>query len=425
MFSGQTQNRRMIFLILYITYICVGIIGILPGPTLPLLASNTGVPIEVAGWIFTTSATGFMVGVLIAGIVSQRFGPKYVLMSGVAIMSCTGIVTPMTREFSLLLGAQFVQGIGFGFLDVTISMIVALTFGKALSETLNNLHSAYGVGALVAPLLLSLALQLTHQALLAYLSGAIVGIVGIFFLIPQSIPSADTVPPVTPVTQQHKIERQNSQIAFSSVFRQPLLWLLAIQIALYVGAEVSFGNWIVTAVSMSAAISLALAAPCATLLWAGLTTGRLVGAQILKRGIVGEHTLLYISVIGSSLCGILVAIFPGNIAISFSASALVGFFFGPIFPGIMAIAARCFAKVLGTVSGVMLISAGGTAMILPLLMGILIPHIGIHWVMAIPALVCLSVIIPLSLALRQQRQSLQMRDEVHTVESDLPLPIMK
>jgi fucose permease len=422
MFSGQTQNRRMIFLILYLTYICVGIISILPGPTLPLLASNTGVPIEVAGWIFTTSATGFMVGVLIAGIVSQRFGPKYVLMSGLAIMSCAGIVTPMTREFSLLLGVQFVQGIGFGFLDVTISMIVALTFGEALSETLNNLHSAFGVGALVAPLLLSLALQLTHQALLAYLSGAIVGMAGIFFLIPQSIPSADTV---TSVTQQHKMERQNSQIAFNSVFRQPLLWLLAIQIALYVGAEVSFGNWIVTAVSMSAAISLALAAPCATLLWAGLTTGRLVGAQILKRGIVGEHTLLYISVIGSSLCGLLVAVFPGNIAISFSASALVGFFFGPIFPGIMAIAARYFVKVLGTVSGVMLISAGGTAMILPLLMGILIPHIGIHWVMAIPALVCLSVIIPLSFALRQQRQSLLMRHEVHTVESDLPLPIMK
>ncbi len=416
MHSDHVHNHRMIFLILYLTYISAGIISILPGPTLPLLASNTRVPLEVAGWIFTSSATGFMAGVLIAGIISQRFGPKYVLMSGLAIMSCTGFVTPMTREFSLLLSAQFMQGIGFGCLDVTVSMIVALTFGKALSETLNNLHSAYGLGALIAPLVLSVALQLTHQSLLAYLSGTIVGIVGIFFLIPQNIPSAHTV------SQQNKVEQQNRKIPLSSVFRHPLLWLLAIQIALYVGAEVSFGNWVVTAVSMSATISLALAAPCATLLWAGLTSGRLVGAQILKRRIIGEHTLLYISVIGSSFSGLLVAIFPGNIAISFSASALVGFFFGPIFPGIMAIAARSFTKVLGTVSGVLLISAGGTAMILPLLMGILIPHIGIHWVMAIPALVCLSVIIPLGMTLRQQRKPLQMRDDVLTIESDLPLP---
>ena len=419
MLSSHAQSHRMIFLILYLAYICTGIISILPGPTLSLLAANTGVPLEVAGWIFTSSATGFMLGVVIAGIISQRFGPKYVLMSGLAIMSCSGVVTPLTRDFSLLLGAQFVQGIGFGFIDVTISMIVALTFGNALSEKLNNLHSAYGVGALVAPLVLSMALQVTHQAASAYISGAIVGMVGIFFLVPQRIPSAHTV------SDQNKVERTNSNIAFSSLFRQPLLWLLAVQIALYVGAEISFGNWVVTAVSLSAAISVALAAPSATLLWAGLTTGRLVGAQLLKRGILGEHTLLYISVIGSSLCGLLVAIFPGNIAISFSASALVGFFFGPIFPGIMAMAARCFAKVMGTVSGVLLVSAGGTAMILPLLMGILIPRIGIHWVMAIPALVCLSVIIPLSLALRQQRRSLQLPDDVHTIERDVPLPTIK
>jgi fucose permease len=415
MLSGHVQNRRMIFAILYLAYICVGIISILPGPTLPLLAANTGVSLAVAGWIFTSSATGFMLGVVIAGIICQKFGPKYVLMSGLAIMACSAIVTPLASQFSLLLGTQFVQGIGFGFLDVTISITVALVFAETLSETLNNLHSAFGLGALVAPLVLSLALQVTHNAMLAYLSGAIVGLVGILLLARQRIPSARAV------AEQNKGEQQNGQIALSSVFRQPLLWLLALQIGLYVGAEVGFGNWVVTAVSLSVPVSLALAAPCATLLWAGLTTGRLVGAQILKRGIVGEHMLLYISVIGSSLCGLLFAIFPGNIAISFSASALVGFFFGPIFPGIMAIAARYFAKVLGTVSGVLLVSAGGTAMILPLLMGMLIPRIGIHWVMAIPALVCLSVIIPLSLALRQQRHVLQLLDDVHTIEPDTSL----
>lgn len=111
--------------------------------------------------------------------------------------------------------------------------------------------------------------------------------------------------------------------------------------------------------------------------------------------------------------------------ISFSASALVGFFFGPIFPGVMAIASRCFAKTLGTVSGVLLVSAGATAMILPLLMGMLIPRIGIHWVMVLPALACLSVIIPLSLALRQQRQALQLQDTVHTIEPEIPLPTVK
>src|SRR5947209_19020657 len=105
--SNRVLNRRLIFTRLYLTYICAGVISILPGPTLPLLAANTGVPLEIAGWIFTTSATGFMVGVVIAGLVSQRFGPKYVLMSGLIIMAGSGIATPLAHAFSLLLIAQF------------------------------------------------------------------------------------------------------------------------------------------------------------------------------------------------------------------------------------------------------------------------------------------------------------------------------
>ncbi|HCP75703.1 MAG TPA: hypothetical protein DIU08_13825, partial [Ktedonobacter sp.] len=92
-----------------------------------------------------------------------------------------------------------------------------------------------------------------------------------------------------------------------------------------------------------------------------------------------------------------------------------------IFPGIMAIASRYFAKTLGTVSGILLVSASVTAMILPLTMGLLIPTIGIHWVMALPALACFAVSIPMSFALRQQRYTLQSRADVHTMKQDIPL----
>ena len=419
MHSRLMQNRRLIFYILYLAYISAGIISILPGPTLPLLAAHTGVLLDIAGLAFTSSATGFMFGVAIAGIMSARFGPKAVLMSGMVIMAISAIATPRANLFFVLLIAQFVQGIGFGFLDVSINMTVSLVFADTLGETLNNLHSAYGIGALVAPLILSLTLQITQDASFAYLCGSFVGIVGIILLIGQQIPS------VQKEKKEKKGQQQNITVAASSVLRQPLLWLMALQIGLYVGAEVGFGNWIVTAVSQSAAISLALAAPCATFLWLGLTVGRLFGAQVLKRGLVSEKVLLYIAVLGSSISGLVVAIFPGQILISFTASALVGFFFGPIFPGIMAIASRWFVHALSTVSGVLLISAGGTAMVVPAVMGLLIPHIGINWVMAIPALVCLSVIVPLGVALRLQRHTLQSRSEMHTMEQEVHLPIIK
>jgi fucose permease len=418
------SRRRLVFFTLFMAYVSAGIVSILPGPTLPLLAANTSVPLDIAGIIFTTSATGFVFGVFIAGILSGKFGPKYVLLSGMALMGFAGIATPLTHVFSLLLIVQFIQGIGFGFLDVSINIVVTLVFGATLGESLNNLHSSYGVGALVAPLLLSISLQTVHNAFPAYLIGSIVALAGILFLVRQPIPAPTPAP--SPVAQRKSQSASDAPVVMKSILKNPLLWLMAVQMGLYVAAEVGFSNWIVTAVHLSANISLALAAPCATFFWIGLTAGRLMGAQLLKRALLSENQLLFLAIVGGGLSGLIVAGFPGILFVSFSASALVGFFFGPIFPGIMAIASRWFANALSTVSGTLLISAGAAAMILPALMGLLIQPIGVGWVMALPALVCLSICVPFVIASQGRKrisQALQLPTNTHRMEKETQSPI--
>src|SRR6266700_2209642 len=221
-----------------------------------------------------------------------------------------------------------------------------------------------------------------------------------------------------PTVPRQKEGSQQQGIQTTTVFRQALLWLMALQLGLYVGAEVGFSSWIVTAVSQSAFISLALAAPSATAFWTGMTIGRLLGAQVLKRGILSEKQLLYVSIISGGASGLIVAAFVRYIGVSFGASLLAGLFFGPIFPGVMAIASRWFVHTLGAVSSVMLISAGVAGMILPVLMGFLIADIGLSWVMAIPALVCLAIVVPFSLALRRQRLALQLPADTQVTEEE-------
>jgi fucose permease len=441
----MNQSRRLLFFTLFLAYIGAGVISILPGPTLLILAQHTNVPLDIAGWSFTASSIGFALGVLCAGFFSGKIAPKYLLMAGLAIMATFGTVIPLTHLFPLLIASQFIMGIGFGFIDVSINIIVALSFADTLGQTLNNLHSAFGIGALGGPLVLSLTLQMTHDATGAYLLGAIAGMVAIFLLVRQHAPGAtarvhptqhhhprpypgtgqkESQPqPGRPVEHrfiEHVVAPTQVQPA-SSVFKQLLLWLFAIQFFLYLAAEVGFNSWIVTAISQTASITLALAAPAATAFWSGLTIGRLIGAQLLKRGILTEHKLLYCSFIGGGMSGLLVAIFPDHLWLSFSASALVGFFFGPIWPGAMAIVSRRFVHALGTVSGVVLVSAGISGMVVPVLMGFLIPSIGVNWVMAIPALACLLICIPFSLALWRQRHTLHLQGDAHTIKPETPL----
>ena len=410
--AAPNLNRRLLFYTLFLAYICAGIISILPGASLLLLADNTHVSLAIAGSSFTLSALGFVIGVLIAGLLSTKLNSKYILMAGVGLMSVAGVILPWTNSFSILLIAQIIKGVGFGLIDVSINTIVTLAFQDTLGETLNNVHSSYGIGALVGPLLLSLSLQMLNEAIWAYLVGAITGFVVIFLLLRQAVPAIPT---------RNENQQQQQPSLSRNIFRQPLLWLMALQIALYVGAEIGFGNWIVTAVSQSAAISLALAAPVATAFFLGLTIGRLFGGQVLKRGLLSENRLLFISILGGYISGLLVAIFPGQILVSFGASALVGFFYGPLFPGIMAIASRQFINSIGIVSSVMLVSTGAAAMVLPALMGILIPHIGINWVLALPALCCLLIIVPFYLAVRQQRHTLHLQNDGITMNDETPL----
>lgn len=195
---------------------------------------------------------------------------------------------------------------------------------------------------------------------------------------------------------------------------------MALEFFFYIIAELGFGDWVVTAISQTAAISLALAAPAATAFWVGLTISRLLGGQVLKRAILSENQVLFLCIIGGGLSCLLVAIFPGQLLISFSASALAGFFFGPIYPGLMAIAARWYINAPDTLSGMMLFSCGISGMIFPAMMGLLIPVTGYNWVMTVPALGCLLILVPFTLALINQRRALQSQPTEATIEATLP-----
>ncbi len=71
----------------------------------------------------------------------------------------------------------------------------------------------------------------------------------------------------------------------------------------------------------------------------------------------------------------------------------------------MAIASRRFVHAIGPVSSILISSTDATSMIVPAAMGLLIPALGINWVMVIPALCCAFVFLPMMLANRAQLET--------------------
>lgn len=403
----NTTSRHFLLLsTLFLVYISCGIIAMLPGPALTVLAAHTSVSLDIAGWIFTANSLGFALGVMLSGALSARMASKYLLMMGVSLLGIAAIIIPWTHIFALLFVAQFVSGIGSGFIDVNINVIATLTFHDTLGATLNILHSAFGVGALIGPLLLSLTLKFLNEPIWAFAAGTAIAFIAFVLLLLQHVPA---------IIEQHQPAEQQLSASRSRVLASTTLWLMALQIFLFIAAETGFIGWLVTVTSQSANVSLVVAAPTATVFWLGLTGGRLLGSQLLKRALLNENRLLYLSFIGSGLSSLLVAIFPGQLWLDFVASLLAGLFLGPIFPGLLAIASRRFVYALNIVSSVMLLSGSAASTIFPVLVGIVITHIGITWGMTLPALMALLITLPFFLT--RERSILQFDRNVPTMEA--------
>jgi len=397
MVNTTLPYRRLLLTTLGLTYIAIGMLGALPGASLIRLASNTHVSLEVAGSMFTLSAFGSMLGIILSGFLVRYIQPKYLLMLGLFLLGSGSSTIALTGSFPVLLLGQMVIGLGFGFIDLSLNTIATLAFQETLSSDLNTLHGLFGLGSLLGPLVLAFGLHFFNSLELSYFTGASVAAITILLLLLQPIP--ELARQATNIQQKRAANRE-----LRNVLRQRLLWLMVFQVSIFAAAEIGFGNWIVTAVSQSAGISLAQAAPVATAFFLGLTAGRLFGAQVLRRGWMSEASLLYAALCGGVLCGIIVAMFSGQVLVSYVASALVGCFYGPLEPSIMAITSRRFVHTISAVSSMLIISTDASTVIVPTTMGLLIPTLGIHWVMTIPALCCVFVLLPMMLANRMQRQ---------------------
>src|SRR5437588_5746809 len=97
------------------------------------------------------------------------------------------------------------------------------------------------------------------------------------------------------------------------------------------------------------------------------------GAQVLKCGWMREAFLLSTALCGSVLCGIIIAIFSGQVLVTYAASVLVGCCQGPLEPSIMALTSRRFQHAIDSVSSLLIISTNVTSMLVPTAMGLLIP----------------------------------------------------
>jgi fucose permease len=138
--------------------------------------------------------------------------------------------------------------------------------------------------------------------------------------------------------QTHSVEGHSRT---KESLQNPITWICAIFLLLYVGVEVSLGGWLVTFMLKVRDGGKFESGLVATGFWLGLTFGRIILGFITGR--IGEKLAIavYLSIcIGLELCFWLIP----NFAASAVFAGWLGFFLGPLFPAAIVVATKLLPK---------------------------------------------------------------------------------
>ena len=166
-----------LLIIIYITFISLGLPDALLGSAWPAMYQGLGVPIANAGFVSMIISGGTIISSFASGKLIKRFGIARTTIVSVAMtaIALTGISFSSNFWFICLWAIPL--GLGGGTVDSALNNFVALHYE---AKHMNWLHCFWGIGASLGPIIMSLALSQWQSWNLGY---RIIGVMQIALVI--------------------------------------------------------------------------------------------------------------------------------------------------------------------------------------------------------------------------------------------------
>ncbi|MGH9872985.1 MAG: MFS transporter [Pyrinomonadaceae bacterium] len=340
----------------FVSFIGLGLTTGSLGPTLSALAIQTRVSLGAISYLFMARSLGYVLGSR-GGKLFDRLPGNTVLGTTLVLMAGLMALVPLASRFWILIVAMFVLGAAESSLDIGANILLVRTQGNSVGPLLNALHSFFGVGALLSPLVLAAIVSLGY-------SGREVYFVLSLMLLPMAL-WVWRLPSPAPNTTSTKPEKINGggRLAF----------LIALFLFLYVGAEVSFGGWLFTYATILKITTATVAAYLTSGFWAALTLGRILSVPIARR--FRHSSILFVDLAGCLASIFIILLFPDSLSALITGTCGLGLFMASIFPTLLAFADKQL-RLTGQMTGGFITGASLGAMLVPLAIGQLFESIG-------------------------------------------------
>jgi len=341
----------------YLAFILLGLTIAAEGPTLLKLAEHTSSALDQISLLFFFGSFGYLLGSYIGGRIYDRV-PGHRFMAGVLVfLGLIIALVPLASSRLALFTIVLILGLTKGALDVGCNTLLLWVHNETVGPFMNGLHTCFGIGAFVAPLIVARVVSATGDIYWVYWFFAVVAFPIALWIwnlpspLPRAVPTKhDNMPfPVLPV------------------------FLMVTCFVLYVGGEVGYGSWIYTYAFKLNFGTEVTAAYLTSAFWGSFAVGRLLGVWISTRA--KPMTILSLDLTGCLISLGLVLLFRDSTTMLWIGTILLGISLASIFPTFLTLAEERM-HVTGTITGWFLVGGGIGGMILPWVIGQAFVQIG-------------------------------------------------
>lgn len=355
----------LLIAVIYLIFISLGLPDSLLGAGWPKMQVVFGVLSSYAGYVSMTIAFMTIISALLSPRLIRRFHTKWIVIVSIGLTVLGLLGFSICGQYWMLFLFAVPYGLGAGSIDAAVNHYVANHYQ---SSVMNFLHCFYGVGAVISPWIMSLALKLAHwnegYRWTSYIQ------MGILLICILSLP-------LWKQNESQAEEENRNSAGIRETLRVPGVILTLIAFFAYCSGEATCFLWVPSYFAgTKAGLSDETIASFGSLIFGGLMLGRLISGFISNK--LGDRLLIRIG-IAVELLGILLVFLPvENYLVAAIGFVVIGTGMGPVYPAIQHMAPSNFGKRhSAAVIGLQMASAYFGSTFMPMVFGNIQQAIGI------------------------------------------------
>lgn len=351
--------------VIYLIFVSLGLPDSLLGSGWPVMQVDFGVPSSYAGYVSMSIAFMTIISALMSPRLIRRFHTKWIVIVsiGLTVLGLQGF--SYCTQYWMLFIFALPYGLGAGSIDAAVNHYVANNFK---SSVMNFLHCFYGVGAVISPAIMSLALRTARwNEGYRWTSYIQIGILAVCII---SLP-------LWKKSSSAADEESQERSGIREALKVPGVVLTLTAFFSYCAGEATCFLWTPSYFAgTSPGLGKETIASFGSLIFGGLMLGRLLSGFVSNR--LGDRKLIRMGV-AVELLGILMVLLPleGSLvaAVGF---VVIGTGMGPVYPAIQHMAPVNFGKRhSAAVIGLQMASAYIGSTFMPMVFGHLQQALGI------------------------------------------------